>query len=324
MALLRGDGATLAAYRDAPADAVGTYLRGRVARTSDAALELYARAFELDPTLAWPWLDSGLEYLDRGDGDEAVRRIQKFLELRKPTRFDREKLWEALSIAGHWQDLVLALNREREGTLELSLRAEMLIASDAPDAGWRDFRARMDEKFPAAGWWGLDLDRALWNRDAKSARAILLSHPSGNAAADGTRAAAIALATGDLAQAHAKLHDVFAHEDVPGRALHLALLLGIAEEWTGGDGSGWYKLAADLSITRNEQEIARFLAGRLGADELAAGDRRRPPDSRAISRLARALRASGAERHRLLSEAEKFGLWRLSDTVFLVRNVLAR
>ena len=325
LAFARGDAATLASYRDAPKDAVGAYLRGRAAPTSAEALDRYARASELDPELSWPWLDSGLEYLDRGEGDEAIRRIQKFLELRKPSRFDRQKLWEALAIAGRWEELVRALNKAREDSSELSVRAEMLVASDAPEARWREVRAIIDQKFPGADWaWELDLDRALWTRDANGARVLVLAHPSGNPAVDGTFAAAVELATGDLAKAHASLHDVFTHEDVPGRALHLALLLGIAEEWAGGDGSGWYKLAADLAPARDEQEIARFLEGRLGADELAAGDRRRPPDSRAISRLARALRASGAERHRLLSEAEKFGLWRLSDTVFLVRNVLAR
>ncbi len=315
-------------YRAAPNDAVGTYLRGRAAPTSREALERYKIATSMDESLPWPWMDLGEELLEAGQPDEAVAAFKRFAELRRgKTVHPPEELWRALFVTRRWKELEHALAVSDEPFAD-AVRAYRLIAMDAPDSSWAPFHEQLRTKRGPFGWIAeLLVDRARWNGDHAAAekQILLLGAANGDKTDAFVLRAGLLLAMNERAKAGEHLERIFSKPQVPRRAIHLALLAGIGDEWAGDDGRRWFDLAEQAAHDHGDHEIARFLTGRATAGELAAGDRHRALDARSAARLARALRAREArERRVLLDEALALAAWDMSDAGFLVRHVFTK
>lgn len=316
-------------YRKAPGDGFGMYLYGRASSSSKEAMEYYRMAALADPELPWPCLDLGEELLDRGEDAEALEQLLRFDALRRrvsprPT----DELWRGLFVTRRWAGLDKLIAQAGDEPYADMVRAHRLIATDAAPGPWSSFHKDLRDRRGTFGWiHELLIDRARWNGEDREAdrQVTLLSSAAGWHEEPELLRAGTLLASGDRPGAEASLKRVFSSPRITRRAVLLAILTAIVDEWAGRDGSAWLGVATEVASVKSDHDIIRFLGGGLTAGELAASDRHRSTDARAVSRIARALREKDEhQRQLLLDEALRFGAWGMSDAAFLVRHVFSR
>jgi tetratricopeptide (TPR) repeat protein len=320
-----------------PRSAMAVYLLGRVAPSPEVALDCFEKAIDMDPASPWGYLGRGhaLSALERFD--DAIAPLEQYLTRRRSTAAsEREVLWAALVHARQWEPLerdlapYVAVGDDGDpGPLEVQGRA--LIAADAGEARWKRFADGIHARDSVLPWVrSLVLDRARWRGDRAAAErclgeyaAVAREEPTGVPEIR----CAIALAAGDRDGAEKTLSEVFSTPRVGERAVLLALLVGIADEWAGepGRAAPWYDKADEATTEHEEHEICRFLTRRTGPAALARGDQHGSSESRAVAALARALRAEDdAERERLIDVALRLAAWDLSDAAFAIRGFFAK
>src|SRR5205823_2664186 len=146
----------------------------------------------------------------------------------------------------------------------LETRGQTLIASDADERAWTAWRRRLPKHVEEPWFRVLELERARWRGERDHAERVLDDLVESNKADAGwarTTRAGIALSFGDLATAD-KLLDQELHAQHPGPlGVHVALLLGIAHEWTGDRKTAlaWYERAQEVATSWDDHELCRYL-----------------------------------------------------------------
>ena len=310
--------------------ALGWYLRGRAAASPVLALECYEKAIAADEAFPWAHLGAGSEKREAGEWDAAIEHYRRYLRLRGP-KGEREALWEVLALARRWSELEAELDGPADHGDRRALQAygRFLILTEVPGARWDAWLAAQDARFRGERWQReLAIERARF--EGQRERAETLLRDLGAKMADGfepvePRLAGIALQGGDPAEAGRVLEAVFSQPHVGIRAVHAALLLGIALEWLGEGERAmqWYGRAEEAATEYDDHELSRFLLHR--APLSSSEERHRTCEGRSVSAVARALRAEDpGERARQLEVALHFGAWDLDDAFFLVRGQLAK
>jgi hypothetical protein len=317
-------------YATASDDSTASYLRARIAASPETALASLDQLIARAPSFPWPYLDSGLELAARGDGDEGPKRVRRYLELRgRLGRHERPHLWRALAHAGRWGELeseIRAALRAGSSADDLYDLGHVLIARGTPDLEWSVWFRETSDRAPGAPWLvALALDRARWRADRERAMAVLRDHEV--AAPHDARAieTSIHLGARDAKEAARALGEAFGAPRVARRAVHAALLVGIAAEWRGEDGTKFYERAEEAADLRAEHAICAFLLGKGPEEELIARERHQPDATRTLSLVARALRTRDAtQRRALLDAAIRIGAWEVTDAAVFARGLEAR